>query len=124
LALADARVLEAVFGGFPCLGTVEHENADAAHRAKVIEASGQDLRVDGSLIVNCIKAWGTERNDFASDGRGGQRRSSTAENHDAQIGPTAEGEIDREHGHISEGTAGPGRCGAKNLGRRDEFALI
>jgi len=106
-------VLEAVFGGFPCLGTVEHKNADVAHRAKVIEASGEnfriDLGVDGTLIMSGIKAGGIESNDLAGDGRGGQRRSSAAENHDAEIGPTAAGEIDRKHGHISESTAGPVR---------------
>ena len=112
MALADARVLEAVGAGFPCLGTVEHKNADVAHRAKVIEASGENLGVDGSLIANCIEAGRMERKDFAGDGRVGQRRSSAAENHDPEIGPTAEGEIDREYGHSSEGTAGRGCCGA------------
>ena len=109
MALADACVLEAVFGGFPCLGTVEHENAYVAHRAKMIEASGENLGVDGTLIVNGIEAGWTERNDLAGDGRVGQRRGSAAENHDAQIGPAAAGEIDREHGHVLEGTAGWGR---------------
>jgi hypothetical protein len=102
-------VLEAVFGGFPCLGTVEHENADAAHSAKVIEASGENLGVDGSLSMSCVQAWGTKRKDLAGDRRAGQRRNSAAENHDAEIGPTAEGEIDREHGHISESTAARAR---------------
>jgi hypothetical protein len=117
-------VLEAVPAGFPGLGAVEHENADVAHRTKVIEASGEDLGVDGTLTVSCIEARGVDSNDLAGDGRVGQRRSNAAENHDPEIGPTAAGEIDREHGHIPEGTAGSGRCGAKNHERGDGFALI
>jgi hypothetical protein len=75
----------------------------------VIEASGENLGVDGSLSMSCVQAWGTKRKDLAGDRRAGQRRNSAAEDHDAEIGPTAEGEIDREHGHISESTAARAR---------------
>jgi len=80
----------------------------------VIEATGENLGFDGTSIVSCIEARGMERKNLAGDGRVRQRRSSAAENYDAQIGPTAASEIDREHGHISEGTAAAGRCGAEN----------
>jgi hypothetical protein len=75
----------------------------------VIEASGENLGVDGTSIVNCIEAGGLERDDLAGDERAGQRRSGAAENYYAQIGPTAAGEIDREDGHSSEGTAARSR---------------
>ena len=87
-------------------------------------AQGAVSGVDGSVVLRHVKRGRVERKDLAGDGSGGQARRSAAENHDAQIGPTAAGEIDREHGHISEGTAGPGRCGAKNSGRSDGIALI
>jgi uncharacterized low-complexity protein len=90
----------------------------------MIEASGEDLGVDGTVVFRDAGPGRAEWKNFAGDGRVGQRRESAAENHDTQIGPTAEGEIDREYGHISEGTAGRGRCGAKNSGRSDGFGLI
>ena len=71
--------------------------------AEMVEPSGQDLRADGSSIATASKPGGRRRNDFAGD-RGGTGRveAGRTENHYAKIGPAAESEIDREHGHISE----------------------
>ncbi len=114
LALADARVVETVGLRLPGLRAIEHDEADAAGDAKMIEPSGEDVGVDGANRL----AGGDGGNDLAGDGAsrgigsGGCCKpefcwggAGAIEDDDADIGPAAEGEIYGEDGHSS--TLGP-----------------
>ena len=50
LAFAYSRVQEAVRAGFPCLRSVEHHDADAAHGAKVVQTAGQNVGVHRAAV--------------------------------------------------------------------------
>jgi len=109
LPLAQARVSDAVGAGFPGLRPVEHDDADAADGAEMIEAPGEDFGVDGTAIRFGVESGSAEGDDFASDDSSGRSRAGLAadaiENDYAKVGPTTACKIDREHGHGDEGTA-------------------
>jgi len=67
LALADAGELESVIAGLPSLGAVEHEDTDAADIAKVIEAAGKNIGVNGFAIKPGVEAGSGKRENFTVD---------------------------------------------------------
>jgi hypothetical protein len=88
----------------------------------ILHATDEDLSV-GTPVMSRVQARVIEREDLAVHKRGVKTRRNAAENHDAQIGPTAKSEIDGEHGHVLESTSGTGRRCRRNSGAADAFAL-
>ena len=91
---------------FQAWGPSSIDHANAAHAAEVIEPAGKNLGVDGALIECRIEAGRRKGQDLAGDGPHGSRRReahglrgpAAVQNHDAEIGPAAIGEIDGENG--------------------------
>jgi len=79
-AFGGAAEFVAIVFGFPCLGAVEHENAGVPLQAEGVEAQG---KLDYGRW-----GWVLPADDFAGD-----LRALLLEDDDAQIGPTAAGEI-------------------------------
>ena len=67
LPLADPRVLKAVCPRLPGLRAIEHDEADAARGAEMIQSSGKNIGVDGTVAL----AGGGGGNDVAGDGVSG-----------------------------------------------------
>lgn len=103
-SLAHAGVGEAVAGGFPCLGTVEEDEAGLAGVGEVVESPGEDFGVDGRGRF-ARGGWGefvAPVEDFAMDGLGaaaGGRSGFALDEDDAEVAPMAGGEIDGEDAH-------------------------
>jgi len=123
LPFTHPRVFEAVPARLPGLRPVQHQHTNAAHAAEVVEPSGQRFGLHRAGVIPQDRLAGDRaferlgRSDWRLERQvgegavyrpaefGGACGARAFEHNDAQIGPAAGCEINRENGHRPNSTS-------------------